>query len=161
VSAWTDDRVASLKRLWIDGLSASQIALRLGGCTRNAVIGKVHRLDLPKRANTSRARAAYRRPRALRPQKSLSRKPRQLRLPKRDRGFDFAPLPDALVKATVLGVAPEDATINRRPLAELEATNCRWPIGDPRHDHFGFCGASVLQGRPYCDRHCGRAFRSA
>ena len=54
---WTEERVELLKKLWSDGLSASQIAGRLGGITRNAVIGKVHRLGLAGRATTSRMRA--------------------------------------------------------------------------------------------------------
>jgi GcrA cell cycle regulator len=150
---WTDQRVADLRRLWADGLSASQIATRLGGCTRNAVIGKVHRLGLAKRATTSRARSPNRRPRGSGPPR-----PRQ---PKKDRGFMAAPLPDAEVKAFTLTVHPEDAAINRRPLAELGLADCRWPIGDPRHDDFGFCGASALQGRPYCERHSARAYTAA
>src|SRR5277367_657825 len=65
---WTDERVESLKRLWLDGLSASQIAKQLGGVTRNAVIGKVHRLGLSGRAAPSQpARPAFKAPRPPRP----------------------------------------------------------------------------------------------
>ena len=67
---WTDERVETLKRLWLDGLSASQIAKQLGGVTRNAVIGKVHRLGLSGRATPSKpARTTFKPPRAARPDK--------------------------------------------------------------------------------------------
>src|SRR3954469_12551363 len=65
---WTDERVETLKKLWLDGLSASQIAKQLGGVTRNAVIGKVHRLGLSGRATPSQPqRPAFKTPRAPRP----------------------------------------------------------------------------------------------
>ena len=65
---WTDERVDTLKKLWLDGLSASQIAKQLGGVTRNAVIGKVHRLGLSGRATPSQpTRTAYKAPRPPRP----------------------------------------------------------------------------------------------
>src|SRR5205085_6698739 len=68
VGGWTDDRVASLKKLWLEGLSASQIAKQLGGVTRNAVIGKVHRLGLSGRAAPAApARTIFKAPRAPRP----------------------------------------------------------------------------------------------
>ena len=60
--AWTDERVETLKKLWTEGLSASQIAQKLGGVTRNAVIGKVHRLGLSGRATPSRTRSRRARP---------------------------------------------------------------------------------------------------
>jgi GcrA cell cycle regulator len=162
--AWTDQRVTDLRRLWAEGLSASQIAFRLGGCTRSAVLGKVHRLGLPGRATTSRMRSHRpRRPRAASssPRRAPPRpgQPRTPKSPNKDRGFEAAPLPDAEVKATVLGVAAEDLGINRRSLAELERSDCRWPIGDPRHADFGFCGATALQGRPYCSMHSARAWQ--
>ena len=69
--SWTDDRVEQLKKLWADGLSASQIASKLGEVTRNAVIGKVHRLGLAGRATTSRVRTA-------RPQIQYCPLPRQI-----------------------------------------------------------------------------------
>ena len=65
---WTDERVETLKKLWLDGLSASQIAKSLGGVTRNAVIGKVHRLGLSGRATPSQpARTTFKAPRPARP----------------------------------------------------------------------------------------------
>jgi GcrA cell cycle regulator len=70
-------------------------------------------------------------------------------------------LPDAEAKALTNGVHPEDLMINRRPLAELDRADCHWPIGDPRDVNFGFCGAAVVAGRPYCARHTARAYQRA
>ena len=76
---WTDERVDILKRLWLDGLSASQIAKQLGGVTRNAVIGKVHRLGLSGRAAPSQpSRPAYKAPRPPRPITAQPARPRGL-----------------------------------------------------------------------------------
>src|SRR3954467_15102818 len=79
---WTDERVELLKKLWQDGLSASQIAKQLGGVTRNAVIGKVHRLGLSGRAAPSNpARPAFKAPRPARPVTSAPSAPRRLAEP--------------------------------------------------------------------------------
>src|SRR6185369_705670 len=76
---WTDERVETLKKLWLDGLSASQIAKQLGGVTRNAVIGKVHRLGLSGRATPSQpARPAFKAPRPPRPAPTPSLAPRRV-----------------------------------------------------------------------------------
>src|SRR5690242_21422252 len=76
---WTDERVETLKKLWLDGLSASQIAKQLGGVTRNAVIGKVHRLGLSGRAAPSQpARPTYKPPRPVRPAVASQPAPRRV-----------------------------------------------------------------------------------
>ena len=154
MSGWNEQRVTDLRRLWAEGLSATQIATRIGGCTRNAVLGKVHRLELPARATTPRSRITYRKPRAA------PRQPKQPRWQMRDCGLTFAPLPDNRAKLSAFGIAPEDAAIIRRSLVDLNASDCRWPIGDPQHDDFGFCGAPALSRRPYCQAHAARAYRS-
>jgi GcrA cell cycle regulator len=131
---WTDDRVEALKRLWADGLSAGQIAKQLGGVTRNAVIGKVHRLGLSGRAAPS--------------------KPARLDRPSR---------PARVVHETRLRIIPPGPPLpppspepSDRPvvaLMDLGLCMCRWPIGDPRDPGFGFCGVRTAEGRPYCLRH--------
>ncbi len=79
---WTDERVETLKKLWQDGLSASQIAKQLGGVTRNAVIGKVHRLGLSGRAAPSKpARPAFKAPRPQRPAAAAPSAPRRISEP--------------------------------------------------------------------------------
>lgn len=156
--AWTDERVDILKKLWAEGHSASQIAKELGGVTRNAVIGKVHRLGLSGRATPSRP--VKRPPRLARP------KPRVL--------------PDGTVKqAKTVAVTPTAAKVAReeRDLIEklppmeldngekatvlnLSASMCKWPIGDPADPNFAFCGRKADCG-PYCAEHAKIAFQPA
>ncbi len=146
---WTEERVELLKKLWAEGLSASQIAAELGGVTRNAVIGKVHRLSLtgrakaasgprPKRARSPRA------PRAARPQTigntalKIQRAPQPRRLPVLE--DVVVPIP---LKATIL-------TLNEK--------TCRWPIGDPADEEFCFCGHEPRENGPYCEYHSRIAY---
>lgn len=153
--AWTDDRVDLLKKLWAEGLSASQIAGRLGGVTRNAVIGKVHRLGLSGRATTSRMK---------------SHRPRN-RVPgtaKRASKTKFAntgnPALRALYHPDAEPFMPASEELNipaaeRKDIQSLEANHCRWPIGDPQHPEFHFCGKGKVPGLPYCEHHARRAFQ--
>jgi len=133
---WSDDRVEQLKTLWTEGLSASQIARALGGVTRNAVIGKVHRLGLAGRASPSRAE----RPRVSMP-KSPSMRAHVPAIPVVEE--DPLTLEDGS-HATVL-------TISDRM--------CRWPIGDPAATEFHFCGRSPKSGSPYCEAHARKAYQ--
>ena len=137
--SWTDERVELLKKLWADGLSASQIANELGSVTRNAVIGKVHRLGLGGRQTPSPPRRAPSRPRVAKPRRA---KPRaQPRLAPRQ---TLEPLPQ-VGSATV-------ATVRRG--------QCRWPIGEPGADDFRLCGALACRGA-YCAPHGELAYRPA
>jgi GcrA cell cycle regulator len=147
---WTDERVEQLKKLWTDGLSASQIAAELGGITRNAVIGKVHRLGLSGRAKSPSSAAP-------RP-----RKPRQthmLRVP-RVRGntalayaydLDLETDPEPIENIIPIG--------QRRTLLELNEDTCRWPIGDPSTQDFFFCGGKPVSSLPYCAYHSRVAYQ--
>ncbi|MGO9984631.1 MAG: GcrA family cell cycle regulator [Rhodomicrobium sp.] len=152
--SWTNDRVDTLKKLWNGGESASAIAHRLGKVTRNAVIGKVHRLGLGGRANQSRKRTAAR-PRALFPPPAPSRKSR----PQPCARQDCQPRKNAAPKRPPvlpeLG-PPPDRLITVQTLSEL---TCRWPIGDPKMAGFHFCGRAKREGRPYCGHHAAIAFR--
>jgi GcrA cell cycle regulator len=174
-AGWTEERVELLKKLWMEGLSASQIAGELGqGVTRNAVIGKVHRLKLSARAkptNTApRARPAAPRPAAPR------------RVTGTSSGLSSAASAAAKVRhtmprpqtmgATALAVAPEmEAELYVAPAAELfipeekrlsllqlNEHTCKWPIGDPLTPDFYFCGQHSLETGPYCDFHSRRAY---
>jgi GcrA cell cycle regulator len=152
---WTEERVAELKKLWAEGHSASQIAKRLGSVTRNAVIGKVHRLGLSGRATPSRP--VKRPPRLARP------KPQQLPRQARAGGASpreaTAPLPITEAEANV---EPQ-----RLPNGDMvtvltvKDTMCKWPIGDPADTAFGFCGHATQEGSPYCAEHARVAFQPA
>ncbi len=143
---WTEERVALLKKLWLEGLSASQIAKQLGGVTRNAVIGKVHRLGLSGRAAPSQpARTVYKAPRPPRPAQTPSLAPRRIAA---------APAASAAEPAPVFYVEePGSATV-----LTLGAHMCKWPIGDPASDNFTFCGRRIGEGS-YCAEHARIAYQ--
>src|ERR1700760_1375049 len=139
---WTDERVELLKKLWLDGLSASQIAKQLGGVTRNAVIGKVHRLGLSGRAAPSQPSRPVFRP--ARPRTQVAA-PIQRREP--------IQRPAVPVPSPVLDL-PGTATV-----LTLGAHICKWPIGDPSTDEFSFCGRVASQEGPYCIEHARVAYQ--
>ena len=138
-----------------EGLSASQIAGRLGGVTRNAVIGKVHRLGLSGRATTTRIKSA--RPRT-RPQVAAKRpaKPRFAQLGSPMVRSLYQPDADPFVPA----VAELEIPLNeRKTIQTLTECSCRWPIGDPQMADFHFCNRDKVPGLPYCEFHARRAFQ--
>jgi GcrA cell cycle regulator len=146
---WTDERVALLSKLWAEGLSASQIAAELGGVTRNAVIGKVHRLGL-----SGRSKPASNSPkRAKRTRNTYNSKPRTA-------GTKTTP-------ARVGGQASpkmvpqdlEEPVSKKLSLVELVENTCKWPDGDPATDDFHFCGNKTHEDNPYCEYHCRLAYQ--
>ena len=144
---WTDERVETLKKLWLDGLSASQIAKQLGGVTRNAVIGKVHRLGLSGRAAPSHpSRPAFKAPRPPRPMTSPAVRTRAL-----EPRAHHAPAPRPAAPYIDL---PGTATV-----LTLGAHMCKWPIGDPSSDDFTFCGRRAGEEGPYCIDHARVAYQ--
>lgn len=176
--SWTDDRVETLKTMWNEGKSASQIAKELGGVTRNAVIGKVHRLGLSNRASTT-AKASTKEKSPAKPTtapKMATEKPRAEarpvsapvkvapippRKPIIKAGQPLPPQPSANeVSAEALAnVKVVEKTARRLSLMELTERTCKWPVGDPATDDFWFCGHPVQQGKPYCEAHVAVAFQ--
>lgn len=175
--SWTDERVDVLKSMWGEGKSASQIAKELGGVTRNAVIGKVHRLGLSNRASTTTRPAAKEKPA---PKEAAEAKPvveeqpakveetapvRILPIPPRKpiikAGQPLPPQPSANeVSAEALANVKEvEKSARRLNLMELTERTCKWPVGDPATDDFWFCGHPVQQGKPYCEAHVAVAFQ--
>jgi len=171
---WTDDRVELLKKLWMEGLSASQIAAELGeGVTRNAVIGKVHRLKLSARAkptnSTPRARPAARTTprRAASPASamgsamaSINKARASINRPQTLGATALAASPQLEAE---LYVAPSSAEIfipedKRLSLLQLNEHTCKWPIGDPLTKDFYFCGQHSLETGPYCEFHSRKAY---
>jgi len=134
---WTDERVDQLKNLWTEGLSASQIARALGGITRNAVIGKVHRLGLAGRASPARADRPH-----------LSAGPRVNTHP-------HIPAPPPVAEEPIQLEDGKYATV-----LTITEHMCRWPIGDPSDpDGFHFCGRKTKPGSPYCEAHARMAYQ--
>lgn len=184
--SWTDERVEMLKKMWSEGQSASQIAKELGGVTRNAVIGKVHRLGLSNRAGSAPAPAEAKpevKPQAAKPKPA----PKPAAAPEA-KPAEPAPAPAAAASPTPQTPArkqiipagqplpPQPSTNEISPealakvnevekkakkltLMELTERTCKWPVGDPATEDFWFCGLPVQQGKPYCEAHVGVAFQ--
>ncbi|PRY92481.1 GcrA family cell cycle regulator [Donghicola tyrosinivorans] len=184
--SWTDERVELLKKMWGEGQSASQIAKELGGVTRNAVIGKVHRLGLSNRtaaANSSaaspqtEAKAAAPKPKAepkpkpapkpepVKAEAAPAPEPRPVPTPARKAiipaGQPLPPQPSANeISAEALAKVSEiEKKAKKLTLMDLTERTCKWPVGDPATPDFWFCGLPVQQGKPYCEAHVGVAFQ--
>ncbi len=168
--SWTDERVELLKKLWMEGLSASQIASELGdGVTRNAVIGKVHRLKLSARAKPAstapRPRTSNRAP-VRRTPSAGSSAPSGIKR----RVMQSAPVLGATAlkpsEEFAIEAEPELVEMNeifipegeRLSLLDLNEHTCKWPIGDPLNPDFHFCGRPSKEDGPYCEFHARRAY---
>ena len=138
--SWTQEREEKLRELWKKGHTASQIAEILGGTTRNAVIGKAHRLKLAARAaskGSTNTRKQSVSSSEVKNEKFVSRKAKFKTL-LLDKNFE-----------------PE----NPKTLEQLDDKNCRWPIGHPNEKDFYFCGRSPVEGFSYCKLHVLYAFQ--
>jgi GcrA cell cycle regulator len=147
---WTDERVELLKKLWADGLSASQIAAELGGITRNAVIGKVHRLGLSGRAKSPSSSAP--RPRKPRTGTMMRLSRPQIR-GNTALAYDYSAEPEPELM--------EIPVEQRKSLLQLNEATCHWPVGDPGSTDFFFCGGEASDGSPYCNFHSRVAYQPA
>ncbi|MCP5036232.1 MAG: GcrA cell cycle regulator [Rhodobacteraceae bacterium] len=184
--SWTDDRVEILKKMWGEGQSASQIAKELGGVTRNAVIGKVHRLGLSNRnggggsksaAKTTATPRAAAKPKAT-AKKAEAKKPIpattsavppapqnkvavHVRKPIVPAGQPLPPQRSAneISPEALASVREVEKGAIRLGLMELTERTCKWPIGDPATEDFWFCGLPAQTGKPYCEAHVGVAFQ--
>ena len=181
--SWTDDRVEILKKLWVEGQSASQIAKELGGVTRNAVIGKVHRLGLSNRATSSSSSKSDTKSRtsvkSMSDTKRVSNKtsaskvtsanspsePRSnvtsLRRQIIPAGQPLPPQPSAneISPEALARVSEIEKKAKKISLLELTERTCKWPVGDPATEEFWFCGLPSQAGKPYCEAHVGVAFQ--
>ena len=181
--SWTDDRVEILKKLWVEGQSASQIAKELGGVTRNAVIGKVHRLGLSNRATSSSSSKSDTKSKtsvkSMSDTKRVSNKtsaskvtsanspsePRSnvtsLRRQIIPAGQPLPPQPSAneISPEALARVSEIEKKAKKISLLELTERTCKWPGGDPATEEFWFCGLPSQAGKPYCEAHVGVAFQ--
>lgn len=147
--------------MWAEGLSASQIAAQLGGVSRNAVIGKVHRLKLSSRGRATAAPA-----KSAKPAKPSGAKPAvRPAQPARPSPQPGAPaFAGALVPAQRIMLPAEQVsapTPRRLALTELSERTCKWPLGDPLAEDFAFCGNECAEAGPYCKYHAKMAFQPA
>ncbi|RFC67122.1 MULTISPECIES: GcrA family cell cycle regulator [Mesorhizobium] len=160
---WTDERVELLRKYWSEGLSASRIAAQLGGVSRNAVIGKVHRLKLSSRGRTTTA--TTRQKKAPSTVTKTVVKATVQRVVTTSIGatalqaqFDAEPVVHRQLRPAENVVVP----ISRRlSLVDLTERTCKWPNGDPLTEEFSFCGNQSGESGPYCAYHARVAFQPA
>lgn len=174
--SWNDERVELLKKLWAEGQSASHIAKELGGVTRNAVIGKVHRLGLSNRngaggdsakakgsakAKTAKPAAKPRAEAKAKPEKEVASTPVSRVKAIIPAGQPLPPQPSAneIDPAALAKVNEIEKKAKKLNLMELTERTCKWPVGDPATPDFWFCGLPVQSGKPYCEAHVGVAFQ--
>ena len=138
--SWTEEKVAKLKELWGKGNTASQIAEIIGGISRNAVIGKAHRLNLSAKIKTRTATSNQNFDSSILDKNSNSRKIRRSKFKSLIIEKDFEPE-------------------NPKQLEELDENSCKWPIGHPDEKNFYFCGRSSMKDFSYCKLHILYAFQ--
>ncbi len=147
--SWTDERVNALMRMWVEGKSATQISSEIGGVSRNAVIGKVHRLGIAMRNGAGVRIDGAKRPALV--------------------SADIVPLKSQAAPKTVAKVNGSLENKVRQGVAQakrsaphgildLSEVTCRWPLGDPASPDFHFCGQTSVAGRPYCLEHMKAAY---
>lgn len=142
--SWTDERIVLLKQLWGEGKSAAEIAKALGGgLTRNAVIGKAHRLKLSNRVSPIQQNNK-KTPAAAPAAKIVEEK---------------KPAPAKAVAAANVAATPKRTT-QGVSLVNLKERMCRWPSGDPKDADFHFCGDEGVPGLPYCSVHAKAAYQT-
>lgn len=180
--SWTDERVEKLKTLWNEGMSASQIAKDLGGVTRNAVIGKVHRLGLASRTVTKAEAPSEPAAEAVPKPDPVVTAPPEPAAKKAAAPVEAAPVVEAdnddtedeaatpalsdraqslpaLPSENAVDIAEIDRSARKLSLMELTERTCKWPIGDPSRGEFYFCGQPAIAGKPYCQGHSSAAYQ--
>jgi GcrA cell cycle regulator len=147
--AWTDERIAQLKAGWEGGMTASQIAEQLGeGVTRNAVIGKAHRLGLESRPSPVKGG-----------EEVVEAVPAPVAAPSVAAPRPTPPAPAPVARAAAKKPA-RTGKAARTTLLDLNEKICKWPIGHPGDADFHFCGKPVQAGFPYCTEHCLVAYQA-
>ena len=138
--SWTEEKVAKLKELWGKGNTASQIAEIIGGLSRNAVIGKAHRLNLSAKIKTRTAATNHNFENSLVEKETKNKRNRKGKFRSLIIEKDFEPE-------------------NPKQLEELDENSCKWPIGHPDEKSFYFCGRSSLKDFSYCKLHLLYAYQ--
>ncbi|MDB9940725.1 hypothetical protein OAD17_01570 [Candidatus Pelagibacter sp.] len=138
--SWNEEKVEKLKELWGKGSTASQIAEIIGGVSRNAVIGKAHRLNLSSKIKTRNASSSQNFDNSSEENSSKQRRGRKSKFQSLIIEKDFEPE-------------------NPKKLEELDESSCKWPVGHPEEQSFYFCGRSSLKDFSYCKLHLLYAYQ--
>lgn len=172
--SWTDERIALLKKMWKDGKSAAEIAKTLGkGVTRNAVIGKAHRMGLSGRPSPIKKPATAKKEPAAKKERASAASAAAAPAPsgrgKKAAAGTTPPAANAKASAQLNKEVEELKTIQKDivppgggvALIDLTERMCKWPIGDPRDADFTFCGRPIRPGTPYCPDHAAMAYQAS
>ena len=138
--SWNEEKVEKLKELWGKGSTASQIAEIIGGISRNAVIGKAHRLNLSSKIKARNASSSQNFDNSSEENSSKQKRGRKSKFQSLIIEKDFEPE-------------------NPKKLEELDESSCKWPIGHPEEQSFYFCGRSSLKDFSYCKLHLLYAYQ--
>jgi GcrA cell cycle regulator len=188
--SWTDERIERLKKMWHDGATASQIADELGGVSRNAVIGKAHRLGLEQRPSPVKAgeEKEVKKPAPIAAPKPATPKAEVLKTtaaaPSAAPATPHRSSPEMQYRSIGPGgfvrqgpgdqqapippapprrlvpAKPSPEVADKTSLLDLNDRICKWPIGHPGEPDFHFCGEQANPGFPYCVQHCGVAYQA-
>lgn len=145
---WTDESVEQLRKMWSEGLTANEIAKKLG-VTKNAIVGKVHRLCLTARPSPIKSKDNVEEDEPAQTQTEIVF----------EETIEEEVVAQEVETPTV--AAPKACKGSNIKLVDLDSHTCRWPIGDPRDDDFCFCGKKVRSGQTYCDEHSAVAYVKA
>ena len=138
--SWNEEKVEKLKELWGKGSTASQIAEIIGGISRNAVIGKAHRLNLSAKIKTRNASSSQSFDNSSEENSAKQKRGRKSKFQSLIIEKDFEPE-------------------NPKKLEELDESSCKWPVGHPEEESFYFCGRSSLKDFSYCNLHLLYAYQ--
>ena len=149
--AWTEKMVEDLRQMWLEGLTASEIAKNLG-VSKNSIVGTVHRLCLTARPSPIKKKDADMPEAELFQEQTISSENTNTEV----QSQTYAAEVD---ESAIVEKSTEPALGIK--LVNLDSHTCRWPLGDPRDDNFGFCGKKVRAGQTYCDEHSTMAYVKA
>ena len=146
--AWTSEMIEGLKKMWKRGLTTNEIAKELG-VSKNSIVGKVHRLNLTSRPSPIKKKDD---------EELITEEQIQDETAPKTVEKEVKTKPEKLPEPVLPTVSSELKKRKCIKLCELDSHTCRWPIGDPKDDHFCFCGNKVRAGQTYCDEHAAIAY---
>jgi GcrA cell cycle regulator len=156
--SWTPERIEELKKLWDSGHSASEIGKKLG-VSKNAVVGKAHRLNLSARPSPiKRGGGGTRRRPAAAQRQAAARAATASPLLNTGAATVAEPAGKAVSQSPFAPPPSRPPMPTRSSRRAMGTQECAWPIGDPGDPDFRFCGEQSVPGKPYCETHCGQAY---
>lgn len=157
--SWTDERIALLKKMWKEGKSAAEIAKTLAkGVTRNAVIGKAHRMGLSGRPSPIKKPVPAKKETAAKKTAAPAAKESKKSAAPAAKSNPALAREAEELKKLEKNTAPIGGGV---ALVDLTERMCKWPYGDPKEPDFSFCGRAIRQGTPYCPEHAAMAYQTS